>query len=73
METVNTIAQFFKKNGCDSILAVGGGSVIDTAKGVRMLISQNASDLEQLMGCEVLTAGRHIPFDRGTNHSRHRQ
>lgn len=62
VETVNTIAQFFKKNGCDSILAVGGGSVIDTAKGVRMLISQNASDLEQLMGCEVLTAGRHIPF-----------
>lgn len=39
-----------------------GGSVIDTAKGVRMVISQNTDDIESLMGCEVLTAGRHIPF-----------
>lgn len=59
---VNQIARFFTESGCDSILAVGGGSVIDTAKGVRMVISQGAADLEALMGCEVLTAGRHIPF-----------
>lgn len=59
---VNQIARFFTESGCDSILAVGGGSVIDTAKGVRMVIGQNATDLEALMGCEVLTAGRHIPF-----------
>lgn len=62
VEVVNTIARYFTEAGCDSILAVGGGSVIDTAKGVRMVIAQNASDLEALMGCEVLTAGRHIPF-----------
>ncbi len=62
VEVVNSIARFFVESGCDSILAVGGGSVIDTAKGVRMVISQDASDLESLMGCEVLTAGRHIPF-----------
>ncbi len=59
---VNQIARFFTESGCDSILAVGGGSVIDTAKGVRMVIGQNAMDLEALMGCEILTAGRHIPF-----------
>lgn len=59
---VNEIARFFTEQGCDSILAVGGGSVIDTAKGVRMVIAQGAADLEALMGCEVLTAGRHIPF-----------
>ncbi len=59
---VNEIARFFTDQGCDSILAVGGGSVIDTAKGVRMVISQGATDLEALMGCEVLTAGTHIPF-----------
>lgn len=59
---VNRIAKFFTESGCDSILAVGGGSVIDTAKGVRMVIAQEATDLESLMGCEVLTAGRHIPF-----------
>jgi alcohol dehydrogenase len=59
---VNQIAKFFQEHRCDSLLAIGGGSVIDTAKGVRMVISQNAADLESLMGCEVLTAGRHIPF-----------
>ncbi len=62
IETVNRIARFFSENGCDSLLAVGGGSVIDTAKGVRMLLSQGVEDLETLMGCEVLTAGQHIPF-----------
>lgn len=51
-----------KENSIDFLLAVGGGSVIDTAKGARMVLSQNAEDLESLMGCEVLTAGRHIPF-----------
>ena len=62
VEVVNKIARFFTESGCDSILAVGGGSVIDTAKGVRMVISQDAQDLEKLMGCETLTAGHHIPF-----------
>lgn len=62
VKVVNEIAEFYGKNGCDSIIAVGGGSVIDTAKGVRMVISQEAKDIEALMGCEVLTAGHHIPF-----------
>ncbi len=39
-----------------------GGSVFDSAKGVRMLLSQGAADLESLMGFDVLTAGKHIPF-----------
>lgn len=62
VKVVNQIAGFYKEKGCDSIIAVGGGSVIDTAKGVRMVLSQNVQDIEALMGCEVLTAGRHIPF-----------
>lgn len=59
---VNQIAALFREKCCDSIIAVGGGSVIDTAKGVRMVIGQRTDDIESLMGCEVLTAGRHIPF-----------
>jgi alcohol dehydrogenase len=59
---VNAIAKVYAENHCDSLIAVGGGSVIDTAKGVRMVISQRADDIEALMGCEVLTAGNHIPF-----------
>ena len=62
VKVVNEIAGYYVNNNCDSIIAVGGGSVIDTAKGVRMVISQQATDIEALMGCEVLTAGRHIPF-----------
>lgn len=62
VDVVNEIAALFQAQSCDSLLAVGGGSVIDTAKGVRMVLSQQAGDIESLMGCEVLTAGIHIPF-----------
>lgn len=62
VDVVNEIAALFQAQSCDSLLAVGGGSVIDTAKGVRMVLSHQAGDIESLMGCEVLTAGIHIPF-----------
>lgn len=62
VQVVKTIAEFYQAHQCDSLIAVGGGSVIDTAKGVRMVISQGVRDLESLMGCEVLTAGHHVPF-----------
>lgn len=58
----NKLAQIYKKNNCDSIVAVGGGSVIDTAKGLRMLISQGEDDINKLMGNEILKYGLHIPF-----------
>ena len=48
---VNQIAALFREKCCDSIIAVGGGSVIDTAKGVRMVIGQLTDDIESLMGC----------------------
>lgn len=37
---VNKAAAIFTKKGCDSLIAVGGGSPIDTAKGVNMLVGQ---------------------------------
>ena len=61
-QTVNTIAALYRKSGCDGIVAVGGGSVIDTAKGVRMLLSQDITDILELMGCECIGRGRQIPF-----------
>lgn len=48
--TVNEIAQVYRENNCDSIVAVGGGSVIDTAKGVNMLVSTDTKDLKEHMG-----------------------
>ncbi|MCD8153132.1 MAG: iron-containing alcohol dehydrogenase [Clostridiales bacterium] len=62
IETVNRIAGEYRDFGCDGLVAVGGGSVLDTAKGVRLLISQDRDDLLELMGCECIPRGKPIPF-----------
>lgn len=62
LEIIKEIVALFKKENCDSIVAVGGGSVIDTAKGVRMVLSQKVQEIEQIMGAECLCYGKHIPF-----------
>ncbi|MFC1849140.1 iron-containing alcohol dehydrogenase [candidate division CSSED10-310 bacterium] len=49
---VNEIAKIYKANSCDSIVAVGGGSAIDTAKGVNIVISENTDDLLKLQGVD---------------------
>lgn len=49
-EVVNDIARVYRKNGCDSIIAIGGGSAIDTAKGVNIVITEETDDLLNLMG-----------------------
>lgn len=62
IEVVNRIAALYRETGCDSLIAVGGGSVIDTAKGVGMVLAQAGSDLLDSAGCEVLPRGDHVPF-----------
>ncbi len=47
---VNEIARIYRRNGCDSIIAVGGGSAIDTAKGVNIVITEDTDDLLRFMG-----------------------
>lgn len=54
LETVYEIVKIFKDNSCDSIIAVGGGSVIDTAKGVNILITEDSNDLMKFAGAEIL-------------------
>lgn len=61
-QTINEIVVYYKSNKCDGIIALGGGSVIDTAKGVRMALSQNKTDIMSLMGNEIIKKGKHIPF-----------
>lgn len=51
---VNEIAKIFRANNCDSIIAVGGGSPIDTAKGVNILVSENSDDLMDFEGADRL-------------------
>lgn len=62
LDLIKKIVNIYKESNCDSIIALGGGSVIDTAKGVRMVLSQNVEDINELMGAEILTYGKHIPF-----------
>ncbi len=62
LKVVNEIARHYRKLGCDSLVAVGGGSVIDTAKGVRLVLSQDTDDLLAISGYESLARGQYIPF-----------
>lgn len=51
---VNDIVKVYRQNQCDSIVAVGGGSPIDTAMGVNIVITEEADDLMKFMGAEML-------------------
>ena len=62
LSVVNRIAALYRENDCDSLLALGGGSVIDTAKGVHLVLSSNTDDILSLSGMENMQRGRHIPF-----------
>lgn len=54
VEAVNKIARDYKENCCDSIIAIGGGSVIDTAKGVNLVVSKGAENLLDYMGVNAI-------------------
>lgn len=51
---VGRLAGIYRQNGCDSLVAVGGGSVMDAAKGVNILVSENADDLSRFAGAGTL-------------------
>jgi alcohol dehydrogenase len=54
LETVRTAAQLYRDNNCDSIIAVGGGSVIDTSKATNILVSEGGDDLLKYSGAHNL-------------------
>ena len=55
VRVVNDLARIYRDSGCDAIIAVGGGSVMDTAKGVNILVSEKADDLMEFSGSGRLT------------------
>lgn len=54
LKVVNRLARIYMEKGCDAIIAVGGGSVLDTAKGVNIVVSENAEDLMDFTGAGAL-------------------
>ncbi len=54
VKAVKEVALLYRKTNCDSIIAVGGGSVLDTAKGVNILVSENSDNLMDFTGFGAL-------------------
>ncbi len=45
IELISEAAELYKQENCDGLIALGGGSSMDTAKSVGVLISHNASSI----------------------------
>ncbi len=54
LKVVNYLAGIYRENICDALIAVGGGSVLDTAKGVNILVSENSDNLMEFTGAGAL-------------------
>ncbi len=61
LETVHNCASCFKEENCDLILAVGGGSPIDTAKGVRVIV-ENGGHIRDYAGVNKIPKPSAIPL-----------
>ena len=70
LETVQKAAQKYKDLNCDGIVALGGEAIIDTAKGINLIISEAVSDLNELKGIDTAHADMKpfivIPTTSGT-------
>ncbi len=53
-QVVTRIAKLYRELKCDSIIAIGGGSVIDTSKGVNILVSEGGDDVAKYSGSGTL-------------------
>ncbi len=54
LQTVREAAAVYRHHNCDAIIAVGGGSAIDTSKAVNILVSEGGDDLLRFSGAHNL-------------------
>lgn len=54
LKTVKAVTEMYRNNQCDAIIAIGGGSVIDTAKAANILVSEGGDDLLKYSGAHNL-------------------
>jgi len=60
-KVVAEVAALYRDKGCDCLVAVGGGSCMDTAKGVNIMLVEQAADLLEYQGADRMkTPG--VPF-----------
>jgi alcohol dehydrogenase class IV len=67
IEVINKGAAFYREKGADCLIAVGGGSVMDTAKAVNIMIGRKIDDFQPLAEEAALWEGAkplppHIAF-----------
>lgn len=54
LDTVRLAAALYREHQCDALIAVGGGSVIDTAKATNILVTEGGDDLLKYSGAHNL-------------------
>ncbi len=54
MKVINHIASLYRKERCDALIAIGGGSVLDTTKAVNIVASYNDEDIHKYLGMDNL-------------------
>lgn len=59
-DMVEKLADFYINYNCDSIIAIGGGSVIDASKAMGVLVTNSTRDLSHFKG--VLKVHKDLPY-----------
>lgn len=49
MRVINDCTRWCRENAIDGLLGLGGGSVLDTVKGVKVMLGMGATDIKELM------------------------